>query len=236
MTLLDRYILKEWLKVFGMALGTMVGLLIIGQIFDSMSDFLEWKTPGGKVALYYVYQLPSQMPIVLPVELVSFMAEQDDATMLLLWRTATEQHTDHFIVERSNGDNTWTELGVLPSAGHSTSSILYRFVDRTPPEGHVYYRLRMVDLDGSYALSPTVHGFFRSPVPVVYPNPASGRFHVRAGDGALLVLDALGRPMRHQVTGRQGDAVQVWLPEAAPGCYTVHVGGPTGRVEHLVLR
>ena len=67
MTLLDRYILKEWLKVFGMALGTMVGLLIIGQIFDSMSDFLEWKTPGGKVALYYVYQLPSQMPIVLPV-------------------------------------------------------------------------------------------------------------------------------------------------------------------------
>lgn len=67
MPLLDRYILKEWLKVFGMALGAMVGLITIGQIFDSMPDFLQWKTPGPKVALYYLLQLPEQMPVVLPV-------------------------------------------------------------------------------------------------------------------------------------------------------------------------
>ncbi|MFN8352028.1 MAG: T9SS type A sorting domain-containing protein [Flavobacteriales bacterium] len=175
-------------------------------------------------------------PIVLPLELVSFVAEQDRSSMLLHWRTATEQHTDHFVVERSNGDNTWTELGTQPSAGNSSSGILYRFVDRSPPEGHMYYRLRMVDQDGSHTWSPTVHGFFRSLAPAVYPNPASGLFHVRAGQGALQVLDALGRTVRHEITGRQGDAVQVWLPEAAPGCYMIRVGGPDGRVEHVVLR
>lgn len=67
MTLLDRYILKEWLKVFGMALGAMVGLLLIGQAFDSMKDFLEWRTPGHLVARYYLCQVPAMMPIVLPV-------------------------------------------------------------------------------------------------------------------------------------------------------------------------
>lgn len=67
MTLLDRYILKEWLKVFGMALGAMVGLLIIGQIYDSMPDFIQWKTPAGKVLSYYLWQVPVVMPIVLPV-------------------------------------------------------------------------------------------------------------------------------------------------------------------------
>ncbi len=67
MTLLDRYILKEWLKVFGMALGAMVGLILIGEIFNSMPDFIQWKTPAGRVALYYLYQIPEQMPIVLPV-------------------------------------------------------------------------------------------------------------------------------------------------------------------------
>lgn len=67
MTLLDRYILKEWLKVFVMATGAMVGLLLIGQVFDSMPDFLRWKTGAGKVALYYFGQIPAMMPIVLPV-------------------------------------------------------------------------------------------------------------------------------------------------------------------------
>lgn len=67
MTLLDRYILKEWLKVFVMATGAMIGLLLIGQVFGSMQDFFQWKTGAGKVALYYLEQVPSMMPIVLPV-------------------------------------------------------------------------------------------------------------------------------------------------------------------------
>ncbi len=67
MTLLDRYILKEWLKVFGMALGAMIGLLVIGQIYDSMPDFIQWKTPAGQVLPYYLWQVPVLMPIVLPV-------------------------------------------------------------------------------------------------------------------------------------------------------------------------
>jgi lipopolysaccharide export system permease protein len=67
MPLLDRYLLKEWLKVFGMALGAMIGLLLIGQIQDSMPDFIQWKTATGKVLTYYLWQVPMVMPIVLPV-------------------------------------------------------------------------------------------------------------------------------------------------------------------------
>lgn len=67
MTLLDRYILKEWLKVFGMALGAMTGLLIIGQIYDTMPEFIRWKTAGGPIALYFLWQIPAIMPILLPV-------------------------------------------------------------------------------------------------------------------------------------------------------------------------
>lgn len=70
MTLIDRYVFREWLKVFAMGLSSMVGLIVVIQMFADIKDFREWGTPTSDVAAYFLWLIPGQMPIVLPVALL----------------------------------------------------------------------------------------------------------------------------------------------------------------------
>ena len=70
MTLLDRYILREWLKVFAMTLIALIGLLLIGRAFDDVPDFLRWESPAPLVLRYFAFQVPFYLPVVLPVALL----------------------------------------------------------------------------------------------------------------------------------------------------------------------
>lgn len=67
MRILDRYVFGEWLKVFAMTLGAMVGLLLIGSVYDLMPEFIEWKTPMGAVSRYFLLLIPEMMPVIMPV-------------------------------------------------------------------------------------------------------------------------------------------------------------------------
>ncbi|MDR2512993.1 MAG: LptF/LptG family permease [Puniceicoccales bacterium] len=70
MTLLDRYILREWLKVFAMTLIALIGLLLIGRAFDDVPDFLRWESPVSLALHYFALQVPFYLPVVLPVSLL----------------------------------------------------------------------------------------------------------------------------------------------------------------------
>lgn len=67
MRILDRYVFGEWLKIFAMTLAAMVGLLLIGNIYDLMPEFIQWKTPGARVGLFFLMQIPAMMPVIMPV-------------------------------------------------------------------------------------------------------------------------------------------------------------------------
>jgi hypothetical protein len=169
------------------------------------------------------------------MELLTFTAEQEDDAMLLAWRTGTEQGTSHFDVERAADARAWVSIGRVEAAGSSTSERAYAFRDGDPPQGDVYYRLRMVDADGSERWSPIVGGSFRATGPIVFPNPANGAFHVRTGGRPLEVLDALGRSVAFTTAGAQDGIVQVRLPGAMQGVYTVRLGGAGGPLTRLLL-
>ncbi len=70
MLLLDRYVLREWLKVFGMTLAALVGLLLIGRMFGDVPDFMGWGASAWLMLEYFVLQIPSYLPLVLPVALL----------------------------------------------------------------------------------------------------------------------------------------------------------------------
>lgn len=70
MTLLDRYVLREWLKVFLMTLVALVALLLIVRIFTDMPGFMRWDSDTGVVLGYFALQIPAYLPVVLPVALL----------------------------------------------------------------------------------------------------------------------------------------------------------------------
>lgn len=66
----DRYLLVEWSKAFAMALFATLGILLVEDIQDDLSDFLNWGASTADILKYYLFLLPSFLPVVLPVALL----------------------------------------------------------------------------------------------------------------------------------------------------------------------
>lgn len=67
MSLIDRYILKEWLVGFALSLGVIVGILILQNMYDSLPDLLEANATASQILFYYSLSLPTYLPAILPV-------------------------------------------------------------------------------------------------------------------------------------------------------------------------
>jgi len=95
-------------------------------------------------------------PTILPVELVNFTATQKHNAVQLNWATASEKDNKQFIVERSQNGKEFTSIATVNGKGTSTIHSNYSFTDAEPPAGVSYYRLKQVDLDGTFVYSKTV--------------------------------------------------------------------------------
>ncbi len=66
----DRYILREWLKVFGMSIAVTIGLLVLNDMYSNFGDLMDFGASFSQMLLYYGVLLPSFIPIVLPIALL----------------------------------------------------------------------------------------------------------------------------------------------------------------------
>jgi hypothetical protein len=139
----------------------------------------------------------------LPVTLVHFEAEALEESVRLRWQTTLEVNALHFEMERSNDGTHFVSIGRLAAQGEVKTLKNYVFMDNAPHAGINYYRLKMVDRDGSFSFSRVVSA--QSAVPSedltvrVYPSPATeGYVHVaHSGDNAvkLAIYDLKGREL-----------------------------------------
>ncbi|MEM9259603.1 MAG: T9SS type A sorting domain-containing protein, partial [Bacteroidota bacterium] len=146
---------------------------------------------------------------VLPLDLLSFTGEARDKANLLAWTTANEEDFSHFEVERSSAEagaqrpdssaDRWEIVGEVLSSADEWS---YSFED----DAHTaYYRLKLIDLDGTFSYSEVVYlenfSGGDAGAMTVYPNPSTGRFTVDLseaglpanGGGELRLVDLQGR-------------------------------------------
>ncbi|MCF0063633.1 T9SS type A sorting domain-containing protein [Dyadobacter chenwenxiniae] len=106
----------------------------------------------------------------LPVTLVSFKASSEGPTALLSWSTASETNSDRFDIERSQNGKKWEKIGSVKSNHESVTQHFYSFQDAQPLDGENLYRLKMVDLDETFAYSHIENLKFASTA-FLYPNP-----------------------------------------------------------------
>ncbi len=90
----------------------------------------------------------------LPMELLYFDVQPEKGRNHLRWATASEENSAWFEVERSAADLRFESIGRVLAAGSSRVERQYEFSDDRPPGGISYYRLRMVDTDGTFSFSP----------------------------------------------------------------------------------
>jgi hypothetical protein len=143
-----------------------------------------------------VYHNPE--PIILPVELTSFVAAAKGRDVKLDWKTATEINSSKFEIERSivkSALRDWKTVGSVNAAGNSNSPRDYSFVDKKLNTGKYSYRLKMIDADGTFDYSAEVEGNVDKPstfdLSQNYPNPfnPSTRIDYQVAEDAIVTLE-----------------------------------------------
>ena len=92
---------------------------------------------------------------ILPLKLVSFTGKRRSGTTFLTWISNNEQDVDYFDIQRSLNATAFITIGKM-DARNSGNRELYNFDDPFNFLGIVYYRLRMVDIDGKYSYSKII--------------------------------------------------------------------------------
>lgn len=144
---------------------------------------------------------------VLPIELTLFGGQANGEVNDLYWSTASEVNSDQFVVERSTNGQDFNEIGSVDAAGESMQEVDYGFTDHSPPARVAFYRLRMVDIDGSVEYSQTVDIVRDMEDILLFPNPAD--------DEVTLVLPAHGGIIHGIVIDDLGRTVLTMAPMAA---------------------
>ncbi|WP_342083682.1 T9SS type A sorting domain-containing protein [Dyadobacter sp. OTU695] len=143
---------------------------------------------------YTAYTLASRVT-PLPVTLASFDAKPEGQTALLTWVTTEEINSDRFEIERSIDGKAWAVAGTVKATGESVVRKEYNFTDAQPSGGRNFYRLNMIDRDGTHAYSRIRLVEWHGAGQWVFPNPASGPVYVSNPSGITRVMltDLSGR-------------------------------------------
>lgn len=111
---------------------------------------------------------------VLPLVLLSFDAAVSGADVLVRWLVAQENGVENYIVTRSNNGTDFQPIGSLKAKCNGCRSEMnYSYTDKDALAGINYYRLNMVEADGSIRYSDVKTVRFEKGISIVVnPNPA----------------------------------------------------------------
>ncbi len=194
---------------------------------------------------------------VLPVTLKQFTAvENANKNILLKWTTTEELNVKQIVVERSVDGKTFQAItSVAPKGNNSNVENNYTYVDNSVPAvSKIYYRLLIVDIDGSTKQSDVVSVFSKGTTEnsiVVYPNIIAEKTRnvsVKINGGAtdvsnisLRVYDISGKLVLQQNERyTAGSNITLNIQSLAKGMYVVLVanqdGSLIGKAERLVVQ
>ncbi|HET6995187.1 MAG TPA: choice-of-anchor tandem repeat GloVer-containing protein, partial [Chitinophagaceae bacterium] len=176
---------------------------------------------------------------VLPVDLVFFKADKKEQTVLLAWKTAQEQKSDRFEIERSADGNSFHLIGTVAASGNTSMVTSYSFTDHQPLDGINYYRLKQIDIDGLFAYSKIVSADFgKAGKLTVFPNPASDRLHVRwpqDGNFTLIrIINSTGQVVLQK--NATSSTAELNLEGLTKGWYTLQLIGKDTKLEKGFLK
>ncbi|MFP5043105.1 T9SS type A sorting domain-containing protein, partial [Parasediminibacterium sp. JCM 36343] len=164
----------------------------------------------------------------LPLTLTTFIAQAalNNRTQLT-WQTTNETNTCLFEIERSSDGKNYAAIGDVTAKGNGAGS--YYYTDNTPLQGTgaAYYRLKMVDKDGSFTYSQvvTISNTSAKAGITLVPNPAQATtsllFAPATGIGNVKIYATDGRCVATQLINLATGNANLNISTLASGTYTV---------------
>ncbi len=173
---------------------------------------------------------------ILPVQLVAFNVKLSGNVVVLDWVTNTEVNASHFEIERSVNGKDWVRVGIVNAKGNSSHVNRYNYRDMLKQHSNAYYRLNIVDIDGS-----SVYSQIRSVKTdmvigtTVYPNPANQYVIISLAPDAVknVQLINVSGSIIKQVKGSGN--INMNINDCKPGNYYVRAIDANGAAEIFKL-
>ena len=147
-------------------------------------------------------------PIVVPIELIDFQGIAEKERIKLTWKTSSENHVSTYQLEKLqtlNNKETWSSMAAI-KANNAPSN--YENFDVSPNVGTNYYRLKIVDADGSFSYSKIVSVEFSSLKTLVFlfPNPSKNRVYLSENafknEETVEIVDVSGKVVTRTTVGQ----------------------------------
>ncbi len=175
-----------------------------------------------------VYTTP---PTTLPILLGNFTVSGGSAGNLVSWTAGANNVANDFIVQRSPDGNNWQDLTTVTAVAGSTGS--YSYTDADAPSGANYYRLKLVNDDGSVGYSIIAVVATRiQPNNHFYPNPFHDMINISAPIPFhhVSLTDISGRTLWVREYSSGVNSVQIPSAALPQGLYFVAVDGSTSKL------
>jgi hypothetical protein len=160
----------------------------------------------------------------MPLTLLSFSIAVTDSKVNTQWATTNEVDVALYQVEKSVNGKDFKSIGAVEAKGSLTLNN-YSFVDEKVIAGASYYRLKMIDKNGSSKYSAIETVKTKSVGLSVYPNPVKNTITVQheiAAKGAMVsVMTVAGKPVFQSAVDAGATQTSIDAAKLAPGAYLV---------------
>lgn len=137
----------------------------------------------------------------LPLNLIDFAAQQKLNKVHLNWHTPNESNHSYFNIQRSTNGKDYATIGKV-----NANCCSYNFMDELNAKNQLpntlYYRLEIVDKDGSKTYSKTLSlNTNNLPITIaVYPNPSKGNITIYCAQAKeIVIIDYLGNIVHKRI-------------------------------------
>ncbi len=140
---------------------------------------------------------------LLSLKLLSFDAEAKNKFATIKWTTTEEINAASYTIERSSNGITFSAIAAVPAANGYSNGNYYQVTDSLPFSAVSYYRLKMINNDGSFSYSDTKtvsFGAANTTTISVFPNPTADYANIKmtnavAGKYLYTVSAVSGQPV-----------------------------------------
>ena len=205
---------------------------------QALSSSFQIHFSQGKNTAYAIDNIElSAMTQPLPVEMTYFTATRQDKDALLKWETANETNNAYFEIELTTEpnpivDENFEVVGRVEGHGTTSQTHQYSFVDNRPNKTGVhYYRLKQVNLDGSFEYSDVrAVKFNEHSKLLIYPNPFTTQLNIldknkSEGIREIELIDTHGRVVfQKNITSDSSEEILLELnARLAVGTYILRI-------------
>ncbi len=176
----------------------------------------------------------------LPLSLIDFAGSYFNKTINLKWLTETEENVSHYILEKSINQLNFMPIGSI-GATNGTGRNNYDYTDNNLIERINYYRLKMVDMDGSFTYSKIVAVAAPEQFSInIYPNPFSEELMISLPENpsatAIIIRDAKGSLVKRVYLKTGTSATSISTSDLPAGVYSVSVTGHKVKYSKLFIK